>query len=179
MARKYQSKRKSFSMVLDTQLIDEQLNKLGTVALAATRKAAHSGAEVFYKEVLLNVDRYVGMKTGNLRSSIYQAFSEEKSRVAPGVQFNNLQAYEKAVYHVSWNYKKAPHGHLVEYGHVFPYKVYQGSDGNWYTAKNVPSGKTQKEATRPFLRPAWDAKRLEATEAMRVRWITEVKKALE
>jgi hypothetical protein len=35
---------------------------------------------------------------------------------------------------VSWNHRKAPHGHLVEFGHVQRYASYVGKDGNWYTA---------------------------------------------
>lgn len=47
---------------------------------------------------------------------------------------------EKSVYHVSWNKRKAPHGQLVEYG-------------------------TVKMSARPFLRPAYDAKKAEALKA--------------
>lgn len=61
-------------------------------------------------------------KTGNLVNSIYQAYSERNSE--PG----------RAVYHVSWNPRKAPHGGLVEWGHLQRYVSYIGSDGNWYTA---------------------------------------------
>lgn len=43
---------------------------------------------------------------GSLRGAIYRKFSEEKST-------ETLKAYR-----VSWNHKKAPYGHMVEFGTV-------------------------------------------------------------
>jgi HK97 gp10 family phage protein len=65
-------------------------------------------ANVIYEEVKLNVsgDR-AGMPkvlTGNLRDSIYRVFSPERSSL-----------YKKT-YRISWNARKAPHGHLIEFG---------------------------------------------------------------
>ena len=47
----------------------------------------------------------MNQQTGNLERSIYQAYSPEKSKDG-----------QRAEYHVSWNHKKAPHGHLIEWG---------------------------------------------------------------
>lgn len=86
----------------------------------AARPAAQAAAEVLYLEARRNAMAI--RKSGNLASSIYQAFSEENSE--PG----------RAVYHVSWNWRKARHGYLIEFGHIQRYVSYVGSDGNWYTA---------------------------------------------
>lgn len=86
----------------------------------AARPAAQAAAQVLYLEARRNAMAI--RKSGNLASAVYQAFSEENS--SPG----------KAVYHVSWNWRKAPHGYLIEFGHIQRYVSYIGSDGNWYTA---------------------------------------------
>ncbi|WP_289241192.1 HK97 gp10 family phage protein [Delftia sp.] len=59
---------------------------------------------MIYDRVKLNVSA-LGRVTGKLDRSIYQYYSTEKS--VDG---------ERAEYHVSWNHKKAPHGHLLEWG---------------------------------------------------------------
>ena len=87
----------------------------------AARPAAQAAAQVLYIEARRNA-MAIRRKTGNLVSSIYQAYSERNSE--PG----------RAVYHVSWNPRKAPHGSLVEWGHIQRYVTYVGSDGNFYTA---------------------------------------------
>jgi len=86
----------------------------------AARPAAQAAAQVLYLEARRNAMAI--RKSGNLANAVYQAYSEENS--SPG----------KAVYHVSWNWRKAKHGYLVEFGHIQRYVSYVGSDGNWYTA---------------------------------------------
>lgn len=100
------------------------LEQLDERAQQAVRPAAFDAAEVFYQEVLLRVP----VKSGRLRSAIYRAYSEDNSK--PG---------EKAMYHVSWNARKAPHGHLIEFG-------------------------TARAAAKPFIRPAYEAAKYIATE---------------
>jgi hypothetical protein len=121
----------------------------------AARPAAQAMAQVLYEAVRTNVSA-LGSKTGNLYASIYQAFSPENS--GPG----------KATYHISWRTGgsgvRAPHGHLVEFGHIQKYKVYLGKDGNWYTNKKAPLASPVQVAARPFIRPA-SAKFPEAIEA--------------
>lgn len=128
----------------DDKLLQEQLDQLGKKASELTRPAAQAGAQVLYDEVKLNVSR-IGRKTGNLAASIYQVFSKDNSDDT------------RSTYHVSWNAKKAPHGHLVEYGHIQTRKVYIGSDGNWYTS-NTKLPEPKQVGARPFIRPAYDAK---------------------
>ena len=141
-----------FKHMLDTLAADIE---------AAVRPAAQAGAQVLYDAVKLKVSG-MGRVTGNLDKSIYQAFSKDLS--GPGA----------ATYHVSWNYRKAPHGHLLEYGHVQRYAVYF-KNGRWYTNKKKPLAQPRQVAARPFIRPAV-AKFPEAVAAMEtelVRYLNE------
>lgn len=121
---------------------------------AAARPAAQAGAQVIYEAARLNAGRlaskrehyfygrrmrYGPFQPGNLMRSIYQVFSESESR--PG----------RPVYHVSWNYDKAPYAWMVEYG-------------------------TSKAAAHSFLGKAITEKRREAMEALRKRFVDEVNK---
>lgn len=154
---------KSFTIKFDASTLNKQLDHIGQGALAAVRPAAQAGAQVLYDEVKVNVGR-IKKKTGNLDSSIYQAFSKDNS------------SDTVSTYHISWNARKAPHGHLVEYGHLMTRKAYIGSDGRWYTSKVKIEPK--HVGARPFLRPAFDAKQQVALQAAEARWIEETKKAL-
>lgn len=80
------------------------------------RAGSAEAARVLYEEAR---DR-CPVKSGLLKSSIYRVHSTRESR--PG----------RDVYHVSWNYTKAPHGHLIEFG-------------------------TSRMAARSFLRTAFEA----------------------
>ena len=143
---------------------ERMLDQLGTDVEAAARPAAQAAADVFYRAVKDNVQA-LGRVTGNLDGSIYQAYSKERS--GPG----------HAVYHISWNERKAPHGHLVEYGHVQRYVVYLNKKGEWKTkirpemlgkkkpsrrasqavkdAYYVPLASPKQVAAKPFVRPAF------------------------
>jgi len=147
----------SFDAKLDLASAFAGLDQLQATATEAARPAAQAGAQVFYNEVKLNVSR-IGRVTGNLDSSIYQVFSKDNSTPV------------SATYHISWNHRKAPHGHLVEFGHIQTRKVYIGSDGNWYTSKTLLDAPKQVGA-RPFVRPAYDAKAQLALEAARAKWL--------
>jgi HK97 gp10 family phage protein len=74
-------------------------------------------AKVTYDEVRLNTEK--NKKTGLLQSAIYRVYSPEKS------------TDDQKTYRVSWNKKKAPHGHLIEFG-------------------------TSRAPAFPFVRPAFD-----------------------
>lgn len=115
------------SMKFDTSGINSALDKLNDGINGQVRPAAQAGAQELYDEVKTNVAK-LGRKTGNLDASIYQVFSKDNSPDG------------RATYHVSWNAKKAPHGHLLEYG-------------------------TRRAPAYPFLRPAYDAKAKQALEA--------------
>ncbi|RYF75067.1 MAG: HK97 gp10 family phage protein [Comamonadaceae bacterium] len=123
--------------------VEQYLDALGDDAKAAARPAAQAAAQVFYDAVQRNVAG-IGKKTGNLASSIYQAYSKSNSNRQTGM----------AIYAISWNSKKAPHAHLVEHGYIQKFKVYMGKDGVWYTNKQAPLAQPRQVGARPFIRPA-------------------------
>ncbi|GAB3763480.1 hypothetical protein GCM10028796_17040 [Ramlibacter monticola] len=134
-------------MPVDLSAFNDMLAGLEEDISQALRPAAQAGAEVIYRAVLQNVDR-IGSVSGSLRSSIYQAFVEKDSVELPS------GGYSRVRYDVSWNPVKAPHAHLIEYGHIQKFKVYLGADGKWYTNKKAPLPAPKQIAARPFMRPA-------------------------
>lgn len=149
--------RNSVSLKVDMGAVNALVQGLKDDMHEAVRPAAQAAAQVFYEIVLQNVDTLTKAVKGNLRSSIYQAFSKSNSKAAG-------DGYTRATYHVSWNAKKAPHGHLVEYGHIQKFKVYLGRDGKWYTNKNAPLPAPKQVAARSFIRSAYHRQQ-EAVEA--------------
>lgn len=120
----------SFSVEVDLRGVDELLADLGDKADEAVRPAAQAGAQVLYDYAKRNAPIsekahmfhgthavYGPYKPGTLRDSIYQVYSRDNSNQS------------RAQYHVSFNFKKAPYGFMVEYG-------------------------TSKAPAKPFIRPA-------------------------
>jgi hypothetical protein len=136
----------SFDIKVDLAAFDAVIDGIKTKLQENVRPAAQAGAEVLYQAVLRNVQG-LGSKSGNLEGSIYQAFSDDNSAQAGA-------GYAEATYHVSWNHRKAPHGHLIEFGHIQKFKAYLGKDGRWYTNKKAPLPAPVQIAARPFVRPA-------------------------
>lgn len=154
----------AFSIKFDRSGIDGALAELQKEMLALMRPAAQAGAQVLYDEVKQRASA-LGSKTGNLKSSIYQVFSADNSGAM------------RSTYHVSWNARKAPHGHLVEYGHIQNRKVYLAKNGKWYTSKTLlPSPK--RVAAQPFVRPAYDAKAGLAVKASAARYSDDLRELL-
>lgn len=90
-------------MQVDLQLggIEASLEKFSEkIKTTVIRAGSQAAAQVFYNEA----KNRVPVKSGTLKNSIYQVFSEDNSDKT------------KATYHVSWNRSKAPHGHLIEFG---------------------------------------------------------------
>lgn len=145
---------RSFNMGVDVSGLTSYLDELAVEVGHASRPAAQAAAQVFYDLAKANVGR-IGKKTGNLAGSIYQKFAVEESQ--EGVS---------ASYKVSWNVHtgkqitRAPHGHLVEYGHIQRYRVVIATKGKrkgqWVTLKSQPITPKQVGA-RPFMRPAYYA----------------------
>lgn len=156
---------RSVNMAVDLGAFNSMIAALEQDVQDAVRPAAQAGAEVFYRAVLQNVNA-LGRKTGNLAGAIYQAYSPDNS--APG----------RATYHVSWNARKAPHGGLVEFGHIQRYAVHMAADGKFYTLVRpsmrgkpkprrrasqaqkdayyvVREGGPKQVAAQPFMRPAF------------------------
>lgn len=77
-------------------------------AEAIIYSGAAEAARVIYAEVKLNTSgtkpKTPGIVTGNLSESIYWAKDTDAS------------TNSRAVYSISWNKSKAPHGHLLEFG---------------------------------------------------------------
>lgn len=104
---------------IESKLTGDVAGGLDKLAAKVQEKVLFSGvaamAKVIYDAVLPNVP----VKSGLLKSSIYRVYSPERS------------TGQRKTYRVSWNKKKAPHGHLIEFG-------------------------TSKNPAHPFIRPAFD-----------------------
>ena len=173
----------TFKMTVNLSSFGQAMGKLAKGMDDAVRPAAQAGAQVLYDEVVKNVAA-IGVKTGNLKRAIYQVYSGQN---------NNKK---KALYYISWNTQKAPHGWLVEYGHIQRYQAYQRKDGTWRTKvrpemRGKPKPETKNRAVldayyvlrkggpiqvpaRSFIRNAVD-KVPAAREAMRLRFAEELR----
>ena len=102
---------------MDIGRFKEQLRAEVDKLHAATRPAAQAGIEVIYQRARINAPvsdkphyfhirgkRYGPYAPGNLRDSVYQVFSKDKS-------FKDVSTYQ-----VSWNKDKAPYGYVAEFG---------------------------------------------------------------
>lgn len=175
----------TFKMTVNLADFGAAMAKVSKGMHEAVRPAAQAGSQVLYDEVVRNVAA-IGVKTGNLRKAIYQVYSGQNN--------NNKR---RALYVVSWNQRKAPHGWLVEYGHIARYQAYINRKGEWKTmirpemrGKKKPSRKAPqavKDAyyvmrkggpiqvpARSFIRNATD-KMPAAREAMRQRFAEELR----
>lgn len=116
----------SIRVEYDTSEADDALDALVAASLEAVRPAAQAGAQVFYEEARtrcpVSAEAHVfygrdSLKTGvvyefqpgNLKDSIYQAFSKDNSSVYG-------DGYRRATYHIAWNHLQAPYGFMVEFG---------------------------------------------------------------
>lgn len=61
------------------------------------------------------------------------------------------------VYNVAWDSKRAPHGHLIEFGHWQTHVVYKADNGQWYTRKDMKLETPKWIPARPFLGPTMDS----------------------
>lgn len=150
-----------FSVTVNLGVVERMLDDVASTCEASVRPAAQAGAQVLYDEVKRNVGR-LKKHTGNLDRSIYQHYVEAKSRV--GVSFYSVGASEK----------KAPHAHLVEYGHLQRYEVsFDRKRGRFITHKDRPLPRPVQLAAKPFIRPAI-AHFERAMQAARERYIAEL-----
>lgn len=138
------------NMDLDLSAATAQMDNIKRAAEKAIRPAAQAGAQVYYAEVKLRAKRgnevrhLKGGRTrpaGLLASAIYQVYSKDNS------------GQDRATYHISWNARIAPHGHLVERG-------------------------TSRAPASPFVRPSFDAKRIAAEAAVNAELQKRIKDAL-
>lgn len=133
----------AFALRLNLADFEKQLDADADNFEAAARPAAQAAIQVFYDEIRRNVSK-LRQHTGNLASSIYQVYSQD----------NSGQGY--ATYQASWNAKKAPHGHLVEFGHLQRFEVtYDPATKRFTTHKDRPLASPKQIAAKPFVRPAF------------------------
>lgn len=116
----------AIKVTFDDSKAQAKLKRILQASRDAVRPAAQAGAEDLYFEARLrcpvSAEAHVfygrnSKKTGvtylfqpgNLRDAIYQAFSQDNSKVKG-------EGYDKATYHIAWNHQKAPYGFMVEFG---------------------------------------------------------------
>lgn len=128
----------------------EGLAKLGgPLKESLARSMGVAGGQVIRDEAKLQAP----VDDGTLQDAIYLVFKDGKSDE------------HQVTYSVTWNKKKAPHGHLQEFGHWQPYVTVKLPNGEWITTKQLlPSPKWIP--ANPFLRPAFDAAAGRAQKAM-------------
>ncbi len=105
----------------DTEELKNWVADLGEDVEKALRPAAQAGAQILYEAARSNVrstakahwfhgtsfkvnGKKYKFEPGTLKNAIYQAYSADNSDKT------------NQTYHVSWNYKKAPYGFMVEFG---------------------------------------------------------------
>ena len=138
------------SIAFDFSKIAAKLDGITKAATDAVRPAAQAGAEVFYQEVKQRVP--VSAKAHSTKGK-KQTFTPGTLRKAIYQAFADKESGDgKASYRISWNKSHAFYGRFVEFG-------------------------TSRMAAKPFLRPAYDAARAKALQAVQERMAAEVRKA--
>lgn len=115
------------------------------------RPAAHQGALVLYNEVLQRVPTDSGL----LRSAIYRWHDDKQSTA------------DRQIYQIGVNKRKAPHWHLIEYGH-WRANRFRLIDGKWLPTRERLDTPVWVPAN-PYIRPAFDARLEGAFDAARRR----------
>ncbi|PZP57974.1 MAG: hypothetical protein DI597_20395 [Pseudoxanthomonas spadix] len=118
------------------------LDRVGDAATGVARSMGVAAGKLVRDEAkaLAPVD------SGKLRDAIYLAYRDGESTDT------------KVVYQISWNSRKAPHGHLVEYGHWRVNELVRGDDGKWRATRDRLPEPVWTPA-HPFMRPAFEATR--------------------
>lgn len=130
------------SVSFDFSDLAAHLDDIAAVAEKSVREAAQAGAEHLYYEVRLRAP--VSEKEH------YFAGTNKRYLFQPGTLRNSIyQVFSKdnsgkghAEYHIAWNHKECPYGFMVEFG-------------------------TSRAPAHPFLRPAYDSAKGEATQIVR------------
>ncbi|MDF4005318.1 HK97 gp10 family phage protein [Luteibacter sp. PPL552] len=122
---------------------------LGPARESIARTMAAAGGRVIRDEAKERVPRV----TGTLADAIYLAYKQDRSTEA------------LFVYSISWNSRKAPHGHLVELGHWQTNVVVRTKSGQYITTDRKLAS-PRWIAPKAFLRPALDSAGSRAFEAM-------------
>lgn len=137
------------SIAFDFSKLAEKLDNITQAAEKAVRPAAQDGAQVFYDEVKQRVPM-----SAKPHKSGKKTYNPGTLRRAVYQAFAERESGDgKAMYRISFNKTHAFYGRFVEFG-------------------------TSKMAAKPFLRPAYDAARARALQAVQERMASEVKKAI-
>ena len=137
------------SIAFDFSKLTAKLDNITKAAEKATRPAAQAGAQVFYDEVKQRVP--ISAKPHKSGKKTYNPGTLRKAIYQAFA--DKESGKDKAMYRVSFNKTHAFYGRFVEFG-------------------------TSKMAAKPFLRPAYDAARARALQAVQERMAAEVKKAI-
>lgn len=132
---------------------DELFNRLaGPARVSLARSMAVAGGEVIRDEAKLRASRG---NSGKLAQAIYLAFRDARS------------TDDHIEYSVTWNKRKAPHGHLPEFGYWQPFVVVKIGGSFVTTDRRLTQPKWIPAI--PFLRPAFEASGGRALQAMMAR----------
>ena len=104
---------------VNTKLTGDLSGALDKLVKGVREEVLFSGVAAMAKVIYDEAREQVPVNSGLLKESIYRVYSPEQS------------TDDSKLYRISWNKKKAPHGHLIEFG-------------------------TSRSPAHPFMRPAFD-----------------------
>lgn len=152
----------SVHLDLDTSDIDAGLDGLVAAAQEAARPAAQAGAQMFYDEARIrcpvSAEAHVFYGRDSLKTGVVYEFQPGNLRdqiyQAFSKDFSSEfgAGYRKATYHIQWRHDEAPYGFMVEFG-------------------------TSRASAHPFMRPAYEAMKKPALDAMRAVFAEHMRKA--
>ncbi|NIF80140.1 hypothetical protein F3J20_22560 [Paraburkholderia sp. Cy-641] len=127
------------------------------------RSAAVAGGTILRDEAAARAPEG---ETGNLKRALYLKFIEEKSSDTRKVYYVSIRQGQKPKKGEDGPNNAAYYGHMVEFGHWYVPPKPKGV--RWKTHRAQHIGKKWVSA-KPFLRPSFEARRLDVIEAMRER----------
>jgi HK97 gp10 family phage protein len=150
------------SVTLRGSLACKVRNLQDKLADGALRSAAHAGAKIFYDEMKARAP----VDQGTLRDAVYHWHDDSRSK----------DGEER--YAIGPNKRKAPHWHLVEYGHWRINVIVRLPNGQTVATKERLEDPVWVPAV-PYIRPTFDAKVTEAIAAAKARLDQGIKAALD
>ncbi|VVD63892.1 hypothetical protein PPN31114_00245 [Pandoraea pneumonica] len=129
------------------------------LAESALRSAAVAGGTILRDEAALRAPQG---ETGNLGRALYLKFIEERSTETSKMYYVSIRGGKKG----DGRNDVAFYGPMVEFGHWYVPPKPKGVRWKSHRANSV--GK-HWVAARPFIRPAWEARKTDAVDAMRNR----------
>lgn len=146
-------------MTFDDSRAQQKLDAMLLATQKAIRPAAQAGAEDLYFEARLRCpvseEAHVFYGRNSKKTGVVYRFSPGNLRDSIYQVFSKDNSreqgagYGRVTYHVAWNHQKAPYGFMVEFG-------------------------TSRAPARPFLRPAYEARKGEALQIAKAVWVEKV-----